>query len=150
MRESFFEKMTSGTLFKSTSTESVNEFRESTHIRRQGSESLHRTKRCQNLQGHLVGAAAGRVENPHTASSGSQSPHGPALTSRRRLRALPNQSAHLESSLNSFFHDFDFCFFDFFVFFVFFFFWFFAFFVFFVTFVHFPGLRIYLIFAFPP
>ena len=30
---------------------------------------LHRSKRCQNPQGQ-VGAAAGRVENPHTAPSG--------------------------------------------------------------------------------
>ena len=34
MRESFFEKVTGGVLFKSTSTETVNEFRESTHVPR--------------------------------------------------------------------------------------------------------------------
>ena len=32
MRKSFFEKVTGGTLFQATSTETVNEFRESTHM----------------------------------------------------------------------------------------------------------------------
>ena len=36
MRESFFEKMYIAFLFKSTSTESVNGFRESAHVRNKG------------------------------------------------------------------------------------------------------------------